>query len=135
VGGTVHSVAPPGYAKEQLVELGTGQGSKAVYLGIMFRQEEGVATAIENAVQTWTKQTGLSSSGLLAGSDNKYHELEPIMFEAIDKYVVRYDKAAEMAKEPSLANHFVENINLEHTRVLQKQARDMLKYKFKGTWA
>jgi hypothetical protein len=135
LGRTVHTLAPSGYAKAQLQELGVGESPKTFYLGIMFRQEEGVTTAVELAVQTWTKQTSLPSLELLAGSNNKYIELEPMMFKAIDEYVARYDKAAEMAKEPPLASYFVEDLKWEQTRILQKQARDMLKYKFKGTWA
>jgi hypothetical protein len=58
-GKTVHTIAPSGTAKAQLTELATGEGSKKFILSILFRQNQGVATAVANAVQNLTKQIGL----------------------------------------------------------------------------
>jgi hypothetical protein len=130
-GKAVLTIAPSGIAKAQLIELGTGEGLKEICLGIMFRQEQGVATAIEAAVQTWKKQTGLPFSKLLVGSDSRYKELEPVALNAIDEYVARYDKTAEMAKVPPLGG---KTVNLMNTHMMEKQERDILKYRFNGTW-
>jgi hypothetical protein len=140
-GKSVHTIAPQGIAKAQLIELGIGEGAKEVYLGIMFRQDAGVASAVEAAVQNWKKQTGFTSSELRStGSNSRYEELEPLVIKAIDEYVAGYDRAGELAKVPPLDNYDegtidVEAINAENKRIYQKQAQDMRKYRFQGSWA
>jgi hypothetical protein len=158
-GNTVHTIAPSGTAKAQLTELATGEGSKEFILSILFRQNQGVATAVANAVQNWTKQIGLPVSVLRNSADCGYEEIAPRVLKAIDEYVAGYGKAAEMAayqllrakekedfmarwdkaietgEKPPDSYSTEETFDLEHKRILAKQAQDMREYEFKGTWA
>jgi hypothetical protein len=134
-GKTVDNIAPPGVAKAQIIEFGTGEGPREVYYNITLGQGSNVADATEKAVKRWTEQTGLPSSELLAGSDSRYQKLEPLVLKTIDEHVKMYDKATELAKMPPLIGWTQDTLVSENKRISQKQAWEMLKYKFNDTWA
>jgi hypothetical protein len=132
-GRAIRTIAPLGIAKAHSVEVGAGKGGREVLLGIRLRQNQGVATAVEHAIQVCKKQTGLLTSKLLVGSSSRYKGIEPLVFNSVDDYVASYDKAAEMVKLP-VDGWRSETFNLAYERLREKQERDMLKYRFWGNW-
>ncbi|KAF1915941.1 hypothetical protein BDU57DRAFT_210881 [Ampelomyces quisqualis] len=94
-GDQVRELRGLGAAKHDFLWRSKQEDLDSKFLGIAFRQHEGVANAVESGFHAWSKKQGLGSTELLLKAVLGYKDLEDHVLQAIDRYVAHYDGNAE----------------------------------------